>query len=46
LNRRYRIDSVPAVIVNGKYKTDIGMAGGEPQLFELIGELANSEHGG
>jgi thiol:disulfide interchange protein DsbA len=46
LNRRYRIDSVPAVIVNGKYKTDLGMAGGEPQLFELIGELAASEHGG
>lgn len=46
LNRRYRIDSVPAVIVNGKYKTDIGMAGGEPQLFELIGELAASEKGG
>ncbi len=46
LNRRYRIESVPAVIVNGKYKTDVGMAGGEPQLFSLIGELAASEHGG
>ncbi len=46
LNRRYRIDSVPAMIVNGKYKTDLGMAGGEPQLFQLIGELAASEQGG
>jgi thiol:disulfide interchange protein DsbA len=46
LNRRYRIDSVPSIIVNGKYKTDVGMAGGEPQLFQLIGELAASEHGG
>jgi protein dithiol oxidoreductase (disulfide-forming) len=46
LNRRYRIDSVPAVIVNGKYKTDIGMAGGESQLFQLIGELAAAENGG
>jgi protein dithiol oxidoreductase (disulfide-forming) len=46
LNRRYRIESVPAVIVNGKYKTDVGMAGGEPQLFQLIGELAASENGG
>lgn len=46
LNRRYRIDSVPAMIVNGKYKTDVGMAGGENQLFQLIGELAASEHGG
>jgi|HigsolmetaAR202D_1030399.scaffolds.fasta_scaffold00296_2 thiol:disulfide interchange protein DsbA len=46
LNRRYRIDSVPTIIVNGKYKTDVGMAGGEPQLFQLIGELAAFEHGG
>jgi thiol:disulfide interchange protein DsbA len=46
LNRRYRIESVPTVIVNGKYKTDVGMAGGEPQLLKLIGELAASEHGG
>lgn len=46
LNRRYRIDSVPAMIVNGKYKTDLGMAGGEAQLFQLIGELAASENGG
>jgi thiol:disulfide interchange protein DsbA len=46
LNRRYRIESVPAVIVNGKYKTDVGMAGGEPQLFQLIGELVASESGG
>lgn len=46
LNRRYRIESVPTVIVNGKYKTDVTMAGGEPQLFGLIGELAAHEHGG
>jgi len=45
LNRRYRIESVPAIIVNGKYKTDVGMAGGEPQLYQLIGELAAAEHG-
>lgn len=46
LNRRYRIESVPTVVVNGKYRTDVGMAGGEPQLFTLIGELSASEHGG
>jgi thiol:disulfide interchange protein DsbA len=46
LNRRYRVESVPTLIVNGKYKTDAGMAGGEPQLFQLIGELAASESGG
>jgi protein dithiol oxidoreductase (disulfide-forming) len=46
LNRRYRIDSVPAFIVNGKYKTDVGQAGGETQLLQLMGELAASENGG
>ena len=46
LNKRYRIQSVPTVIVNGKYTTDVGQAGGEPQLFDLIGELAAHEHGG
>jgi len=46
LNRRYRIESVPTVIVNGKYRTDVGMAGSEQQLFTLIGELSASEHGG
>ena len=46
LNRRYRIDSVPAFVVNGKYKTDVGLAGGETQLLQLIGELAGSENGG
>jgi len=46
LNRRYRVESVPSIVVNGKFKTDAGMAGGEAQLFKLIGELAASEHGG
>jgi thiol:disulfide interchange protein DsbA len=46
LNRRYRIESVPTIVVNGKYKTDVGMAGGESQLFQLIGELTASENGG
>ena len=46
LNKRYRIQSVPTVIVNGKYSTDISTAGGESQLFALIDELAAHEHGG
>jgi protein dithiol oxidoreductase (disulfide-forming) len=46
LNRRYRVQSVPMMVVNGKYTTDVGMAGSEPQLFALIGELAAHEHGG
>lgn len=46
LNRRYRIESVPTVIVNGKFKTDVAMAGGEKPLFGLINELAAHESGG
>ena len=46
LNRRYRIESVPTFVVNGKYKTDVSDAGGEEQLFALIDELATHEHGG
>lgn len=46
LNKRYRIQSVPTVIVNGKYSTDVSTAGGETQLFSLIDELAAHEHGG
>ena len=46
LNRRYQVTSVPTFVVNGKYKTDVSSAGGEPQLFALIDELAKHEHGG
>jgi thiol:disulfide interchange protein DsbA len=40
LNKRYRISSTPTVVVNGKYVTDVGMAGGEDQLFQTIDALA------
>ena len=40
LNRRYHITGTPTVIVNGKYITDVGMAGSEEKLFEVINALA------
>jgi thiol:disulfide interchange protein DsbA len=43
LNKRYRITSTPTVIVNGKYVTDAGMAGGEEKLFQVIDALAARE---
>lgn len=43
LNKRYRISSTPTVVINGKYVTDVGMAGGEEKLFELISALAAKE---
>jgi len=39
LARRYSITSVPAVVVNGKYRTGAGEAGGYPALMDLIDEL-------
>lgn len=45
LMRRYQIEGVPLVIVNGKYQTDVGMAGGHEQLIALINDLAAAEKG-
>jgi protein dithiol oxidoreductase (disulfide-forming) len=49
IQTRYLIDSVPRIVVNGKYMTDIQMAsGGKPEgaedkLFALIDDLVASE---
>ena len=49
LGRRYRVDSTPTIIVNGKYTTGVGMAdpveGNPERLFELIELLAQAELG-
>ncbi len=41
---RYRITGVPTFVVNGKYVADVGTAGGENKLLELVSDLAASEH--
>jgi len=43
LNRRYKITGTPTIVVNGKYVTDVSMAGGEDQLFQVINQLAARE---
>lgn len=43
LARRYNIQSVPMIIVNGKYRTDAGSAGSYPKLLEVIDELTVRE---
>ena len=43
LMRRYSVSSVPAIIVNGKYRTSASEAGGYPELMELIDELTIRE---
>ena len=43
ITRRYRVEGVPVVIVNGKYQTDVAMAGGQNELIQLINDLAAFE---
>jgi thiol:disulfide interchange protein DsbA len=45
LSRRYEISSVPAIVINGKYVSDGGMAGGYDALLELVDELTATERG-
>jgi len=46
LNRRYRISSVPTIVVNGKYTTNATLTGTYESLLELTDELAASERPG
>lgn len=43
LGRRYNIMSVPAIVVNGKYRTGGAEAGSYPKLIEVIDELTARE---
>ena len=47
LSRRYRIGSVPTIVVNGKYTTDAPQAGGSYEdLLALTDELVAAEYAG
>ena len=46
LSRRYQADHTAMVVVQGKYMTDVSMAGGPDQFFELITDLAARERAG
>jgi thiol:disulfide interchange protein DsbA len=43
LSRRDRIDGVPAIVINGKYESDVGMAGSQDNLIQLTNDLAATE---
>jgi len=45
MTRRYGITGVPAIIVNGKYRTSVTMAGGEEKLMEVVNALIEKERG-
>ncbi|HTC14982.1 MAG TPA: thiol:disulfide interchange protein DsbA/DsbL [Steroidobacteraceae bacterium] len=42
--QRYQVQGVPLIVVNGKYTTDVGKAGSESRLIELINDLTAVEH--
>jgi thiol:disulfide interchange protein DsbA len=44
LVQRYRVSSVPMFVVNGKYTTDVTMAGGPEKLMSLLNDLTAQEH--
>ncbi|MDE2306398.1 MAG: thiol:disulfide interchange protein DsbA/DsbL [Gammaproteobacteria bacterium] len=42
--QRYHITGVPTFVINGKYVADVGTAGGEQRLIDLVNDLAAIEH--
>jgi thiol:disulfide interchange protein DsbA len=43
VTRRYKVEGVPSIVINGKYQTDVAMAGGHEQLIALINDMAAAE---
>jgi thiol:disulfide interchange protein DsbA len=44
LAQRYRVVAVPDFVVNGKYITDVSLAGSPDRLMSLLSDLAAQEH--
>ena len=44
LARAAGINSVPSVVINGKYKTSGSLAGSNDRVIEVINELSEKEH--
>ena len=40
LTRRYQVTGVPMVVIAGKYTADVGSAGGEQPLLDLINDIS------
>jgi thiol:disulfide interchange protein DsbA len=43
LTTRYKVEGVPLVVINGKFVSDVGMAGSQSNLISLINDLAAAE---
>lgn len=46
LMAKYRVNAVPALIVNGKYKIDLQMAKTEDRLFKILDYLVAQSKAG
>lgn len=44
VTERFHVEGVPMVVVDGKYSTDVGKAGGHEQLIQVIDDLAAFAH--
>jgi protein dithiol oxidoreductase (disulfide-forming) len=43
LVRRYHVDGVPLLVINGKYVTDVNMAGSPANVISIVNDLAAGE---
>ena len=43
LMRRYKVEGVPLLVINGKYLTDVSMAGSPANVISIVNDLAASE---
>ena len=43
LAKKYEISGVPTLVVNGKYRFDVGSAGGAEQALQLADKLIDKE---
>jgi len=46
LTRRYQADHTPMMVVQGKFVTDVSMAGSQNELMQVVTDLAVRERGG
>ena len=46
LTRRYMADHTPMMVVQGKFVTDVSMAGSQNELMQVVADLATRERGG
>ena len=46
MSQRYGIKGVPALIVNGKYRTSAKLAGGNSKIFKVVNHLVKQEASG